>query len=505
MENSVLLTEANFASNFMSDDQCESNSNVDGQKRCKELRQSMSESTKEARRIKRFRNEDIIQSDVDSSEDFILVQRKAKRIARSNSYNDRRAYTYFEENKYEVCLTSLEVLPKQIGLVKLLKSENLLNITRIKYRSPYKVFIKFETREEADKMLNNEKFCGLGYRMYLTNEVSYTYGTVKYLEIEVEEKELLESFKSQSEIISVRRLKKQSSAGGWIDSETVRFCFKGNMLPEYVYGYGGRFKVEPYIFPVTQCSNCWKYGHLAKNCPKNNKVCPKCGGRHENCEITIFKCVNCKGNHISFYKKCPIFFKEKRIRTIMSKENCTYKKALLLYADRNFVSNMPAVNDSYSQELTSSQESISGEINIQHEREKENLCISNENELCDDQEERVSRLNRNNLKLKRKKKKVKNKKTKREPNKINNIQENRTQATPREHEETDENSNEIRNNNNFLNSIIKLKDIALSNKSVEEKIITSVKYIFEWIKSFFQKTFINGEFINKIFNALYNG
>ena len=144
MENSVLLTEANFASNFMSDDQC--NSYVDGQKRCKELRQSMSESTKEATRIKRFRNEDIIQSDVDSSEDFILVQRKAKRIARSNSYNDRRAYTYFDENKYEVCLTSLEVLPKQIGLVKLLKSENLLNITRIKYRSPYKVFIKFETK-----------------------------------------------------------------------------------------------------------------------------------------------------------------------------------------------------------------------------------------------------------------------------------------------------------------------------------------------------------------------
>ena len=80
--------------------------------------------------------------------------------------------------------------------------------------------------------------------MYLTNEVRYTYGTVKYLEIEVEERELLESFKSQSEIISARRLKKQSSTGGWIDSETVRFCFKGNMLPKYVYGYGGWFKVN---------------------------------------------------------------------------------------------------------------------------------------------------------------------------------------------------------------------------------------------------------------------
>ncbi|CAG9790327.1 unnamed protein product [Diatraea saccharalis] len=151
------------------------------------------------------------------------------------------------------------------------------------------------------------------------------------MDLETDLKELSEELKCDCEIISVIRLRRLKIDGTWIDSETVRVCFKGPTLPPYVYGYGTRFKVEPYTFPVTQCSGCWRYGYILKYCPIKKKLCPKCGAEHDNCETTNFKCLNCKGTHMSLDKSCPVFLKEKEIRCIMCNDNCSYRNALMKY------------------------------------------------------------------------------------------------------------------------------------------------------------------------------
>ncbi|CAH2084641.1 unnamed protein product [Euphydryas editha] len=148
---------------------------------------------------------------------------------------------------------------------------------------------------------------------------------------EVDE-EIIHNLKSDCEIIAVRRLKRLNDKGEWINSETIRLTFKSSTVPSFVYGFGCKFKVEKYIIPVSQFSNCWKFGHLSRSCTIKTPICPKCGDNHNNCETDNFKCVNCKRPHMVLYKKCPIFLKEKEIREIMSEKNCNYRNAMKLFA-----------------------------------------------------------------------------------------------------------------------------------------------------------------------------
>lgn len=273
----------------------------------------------------------------DDERGFIsVVRRRPKRLARSYSHiQNKEPKQHNSEETFEICMTSKSVLPKPIGMAKLLRSENIENIQRIKYKNSYKVLIMFQSREDAEKLIKCEKIQELGYRCQYTFETNVSYGIVKQIELDITKEELQKSFKcNECDIISIIRLKRMSDEG-WTESETVRFCFKSPTLPPYVYAYGCRFKVEQYTFPVTQCSNCWKYGHSHFKCPLKTTICPKCGGKHSNCEVTSYTCVNCKGDHMALYKGCPVFLKEKEIRSIMTQQNCSYRRALEILKEEN--------------------------------------------------------------------------------------------------------------------------------------------------------------------------
>lgn len=268
---------------------------------------------------------------------FITVRRKNKKIARSYSEvsdSDIQNMRNINNSLFEVCLTSTKTLPKQIALAKLLNAENITEILRIKYKGPYKVLVKFEKKEEADKLLNCQKIKEMGCKCQMMDEMNFSYGIVKHIDIELKEEEMLEIFQCQNKIVSVKRLKRLTGDGKWVDCETIRMCFQSSTLPSYINGYGCRFKVEPYTFPVTQCSGCWKYGHIIRFCPTKKILCPKCGNDHVNCETTNYSCLNCRGNHMALDKSCPVFAKEKEIRRIMSTEHCSYRKAFEKFEDK---------------------------------------------------------------------------------------------------------------------------------------------------------------------------
>ncbi|CAH2086493.1 unnamed protein product [Euphydryas editha] len=84
-----------------------------------------------------------------------------------------------------------------------------------------------------------------------------------------------------------------------------------------------------YYISASQCSKCWRLGHMPKRCPCNKIACSKCGGIHANCKTTVYKCMNCEGSHMAVPKQCPVFIKKKNLRELMAEYNCTYKKALI--------------------------------------------------------------------------------------------------------------------------------------------------------------------------------
>lgn len=187
-----------------------------------------------------------------------VIKRKPKRLLRSFSTTlENNNIPPSEENissdnsvLYEVCITSLENLPKQIAMAQLLQSENIKEINRIKYKGPNRIFVQFKTREDAMKLVESDKFKELGYRCQMINELSMSFGVVKGVDLDISEENLVQIFQSSTEIISIKRLKRFDENGKWVNSESIRICFKGN-LPRKEYAYDCCFKVEPLIFPVT--------------------------------------------------------------------------------------------------------------------------------------------------------------------------------------------------------------------------------------------------------------
>lgn len=257
------------------------------------------------------------------------MQRKGKRFALAGDTNGTSGT---REQKIEVCIICKEQLPKQFKLAKLLRAEKIQNVVRVKYINSYKVLIQFDKEESAEELLNSKYFNEMGYNTYKTMEINRVYGVIKDIDLDRSDEEILESLYSTTKILGIKRLKRKNNYDGrWEMSEAMRICFQGSSLPTQIKMFDTSVRVTPYVFPVTQCSRCWRYGHINKICPSHKTVCPKCGENHQNCDRTSFRCNNCGGNHMAMAKICPIYIKEKRIRELMTEFSCTYKRALTIY------------------------------------------------------------------------------------------------------------------------------------------------------------------------------
>ncbi|CAH0721124.1 unnamed protein product, partial [Brenthis ino] len=145
---------------------------------------------------KRYRDED-------DTEMWTLVSRNSKRKYRRNLSEKSLEEI---DDKIEVCITSKEKIPKQIELARFLKEHNILNIIRVKYATPYKIFVLFEEESDAEKMITSTALQEKGWKCYKTSEVGFSYGIIRDIELDLSEKDVQLSISSDLEIISVKRL-----------------------------------------------------------------------------------------------------------------------------------------------------------------------------------------------------------------------------------------------------------------------------------------------------------
>ncbi|XP_063625271.1 uncharacterized protein LOC134797005 [Cydia splendana] len=269
-----------------------------------------------------------IRDDDDENGQWHEVERRRKKLNTRTLNLDPPSQRAATPN--QVATSCKNAFPKQFALAKLLKQHGITGILKVKYVNPYKLLINFENDESAMNFINNTELTKLEWKRQNTAEVGLSFGIISDIETDLSEEDLLKDIESEVDIASIKRLNRLSP-DGWTASESVRIGFKGSRLPPHVFLCGLRIKVRPYIFPVTQCSRCWRFGHTAKMCPANKPICPKCGERHANCETQQFTCANCRGEHLAMSKKCPTYLKEKRIRELIREFNCTYQKALDIF------------------------------------------------------------------------------------------------------------------------------------------------------------------------------
>lgn len=460
-------------------------------------------------------NEEIIEYD----SGFITVRNDKKRLTRSFSTSLSMTDWENKENTDKssineniiVCVTSKEILPKPFGIAKLLKAENIKNILKIQYKNPYKILIHFEDRKDAQSLINCSKFHSLDYRCQFIDEINLSYGVVKQIDLGIEEKEFLESIECEKEVVSVKRLKRQSDSGEWIQSETIRICFKSSTLPPYLLIYGCRFKVEPYTFPVSQCSGCWRFGHLIRTCPTKKVLCPKCGGNHNNCETNTFKCINCKGPHISMNKSCPVFKKEKAIRQIMCEENCTYRRALMLYVNKS--------NPQQNNERTNIEDNITQSCQVPFSASKEKSYRDVLLSQIHNHTEGIDSIHKNSDSGETSRditmKESTNSQITAKPRKLINNRENKryendemfeTEQSSKNSESTEDQQKYTYRNIFYLKKLMdKLKEIYFSNSNMAEKIKLVVSVILEEIIQFVISFVREGDLIKKVFSFFTDG
>lgn len=458
---------------------------------------------------------------VEDDDGFVTVRKGKKRLSRrlseKNTENEQEHNKESEgTDKIIVSVTSKEILPKQFGLAKKLRTEKIDNILKISYKNPYKVLIEFEDKTNAQKLVNCESFHALGYRCQFMNEISLCYGVVKNIDLDIEDKEFQDSLECEYQVVSVRRLKRLTDTGGWINSESVRLCFKSSTLPPYVCIYGYRFKVEPYTFPVTQCSACWRYGHPLKMCPSKKNLCPKCGEEHANCETKEYKCLNCKGAHMALDKSCPIFLKEKAIRNIMCQENCTYGKALSLYINKarttrelnnvyQLNSNKPTNKTSYTT-IDSNKKSFRDVLmtNVSNSNIQQSSSNSEEN-MDSDKEKDKNHIPSPILGKNRSKKKSNRAKKLLEPDLSEECFRINAASTSQQSKHNERRKEPLHNTFGFKNIIEKVQNIFLSENSFKDKIKLMCSYLFEEIIQFVIKLVKSTDIMSKVYCLFTNG
>lgn len=288
---------------------------------------------------------DLVEQDLEGTqyqEEVNMQMEGETRLEKRKGEDDDTEWTKVEsrqKKKYKTNIDKIEIyisyskeLPKQFALARLFKDSGITDILRVKYINPYKVRLDMDNEVSAERLENCKQLLEKGWHIQRAMEKSLSYGVIRNVDLDLTDEHVLNiiTCPTPAKLVSIFRLNRRNSKEGWTKSEAVRLCFKGSYIPPYISVDGLRIKVDPYVFPVSQCTQCWRLGHPTKRC-SSKVTCPKCGENHANCDTTSFKCVNCNGAHMALYKGCPAFLKEKKLRDIMAEFNCTYRKALTIY------------------------------------------------------------------------------------------------------------------------------------------------------------------------------
>lgn len=200
-----------------------------------------------------------------------------------------------------------------------------------------RIRIIFKDSKSANIVLNSEFLKQNNLNAYIPKFLKYRLGVIKRIEADLSESFLKDrimayDFHNKFEVDFVKRINKKIKKENIIELEpttTIIVSFRCQTLPKYVEINKVLYEVETYTQKVLLCYNCFRYGHLGRQC-RNKERCMKCGENHktDECKSPEKKCLICKGDHyVNDFKQCPEYTRQKEIKNYMANSNSSYNDA----------------------------------------------------------------------------------------------------------------------------------------------------------------------------------
>lgn len=155
-----------------------------------------------------------------------------------------------------------------------------------------------------------------------------SYDTICYTE-----EELLENLGPQN-VMKVQRITRMEN-GNRVNTPAIILTFNQTTYPGHVKVGLLRIATRPFYPNPLLCYNCFNYGHSKVRCSAA-KRCHNCSAEFhdENCQESPV-CCNCKGDHRSTSRTCPIYQKEVAVVKLKVDDNLTYHEARRRVAEGN--------------------------------------------------------------------------------------------------------------------------------------------------------------------------
>ncbi|XP_023247742.1 uncharacterized protein LOC111643770 [Copidosoma floridanum] len=229
------------------------------------------------------------------------------------------------------------------------------SVNQIFLKSSNKIEVIFNSREDANNVLTDQEILDKDCDIFIPFHWLVRKGIIRGVDLDVEEKDILQDLKSSIKIHSVRRITRKNPKADsdptlpkYIPTKSIIVTFHGQELPQYVFMYHIAHEVQPFISTPRICYSCFLPGHMSKVC-KSSPMCGKCGeNKHENaCKLEVLKCATCGSPHRTLDASCPTMIKERAILRVMALENKPHEDARKIVFGTNRSNNVIASKEAF--------------------------------------------------------------------------------------------------------------------------------------------------------------
>lgn len=267
--------------------------------------------------------------DVDITDINLKKINETKKIYLTNQYdlNDKGPFTiYIEQIDRNTTINDMRV-------GRYLKNRNINGIVNLTKIGKNRIKLMTNNRSTANSLVKDDTLKDNNLKAFIPSSHIQKIGIIRNIEMDLSKEELMASIvtKNNIKIVDTFRFNRYDrTEKKAYPTATVKVTFRGQNLPEEIEIYGVKRKVQQFVFKVTQCFNCYMYGHTSKNC-KRSMRCGSCGEdlkekNTEKCKKQK-KCVNCKQEHESYHKDCQERRRQQCINKAIATENLSYSEA----------------------------------------------------------------------------------------------------------------------------------------------------------------------------------